>query len=74
MPALSATPFVHMVIAPLFSEECDALDLTHVLSAVDFDGELVILLPRVPRPEIVKREISLQAPGLRIRFLANAGH
>lgn len=57
------------VVAPLTTKEFDAIDVARHLSELGFCGELQVLAPHLPRPEIVAREIEAAAKNIRIELI-----
>ncbi len=49
------------VLAPLFSDEFDALDLLERLAALKFRGVVMVVAPRLPNRLIVLRELQSAA-------------
>jgi len=59
-----------LVAAPLFWPEGDALDTLRVLSLLGYPGPVRVVAPPLPRPEIVRRELRADCPGLDIEIVA----
>lgn len=53
-----------LVVAPLFGADFDVLDLVDRLVAAGFKGKLLALTPPLPRPDAVRAEVRVHAPGM----------
>lgn len=72
--ALAIAPWAEYVIAPLVSEQFDAMDLAHELDRAGYAGKLMVVAPALPRPEIVCREIQSAGPDLEVELIRRAPH
>ncbi|WP_095589666.1 hypothetical protein [Actibacterium ureilyticum] len=72
--ALALAPWAECVIAPLVSEQFDALDLAYELDRAGYMGKLLVVAPALPRPEIVEREIRTISPDLQVELIRRAPH
>ena len=52
---------LELVVAPLFCEDFDALEIIEVLGGASFRGVLRIAAPKLPNRQIVLRELRSQA-------------
>lgn len=59
-----------VVVAPLFGEEFDVIDLIQRLEGVGFAGSVVALAARMPNIASVEREIQSTSKTIRVRILA----
>ena len=57
-----------IVLAPLISQTFDALELGAFLKKSRFDGTLQIMMPKMPNPKIVERELKAAIPDLALAF------
>jgi hypothetical protein len=70
LPALcTAARLPRLVAAPLFWPEGDVIDTLRVLSLLGYPGPVRVVAPPLPRPEIVRRELRADAPGLDIEIV-----
>lgn len=58
-----------LVISPLFSSTCDAVDVAELLSLFGYTGSFWAVSPKVPNPGLVEREMSDFAYGMNFRLL-----
>lgn len=72
--ALACAPWAQCVVSPLVGVQFDALDVAHQLKLANYTGRYLVVMPAVPRPEIIKREISAIHPGLQVEFVPKAPH
>lgn len=72
--ALSSAPFAKHVVSPLVAEHFDAMDLAHELQRVGFRGVYSVIVPALPRPEIVTRELRQICPGIKVQLIPRASH
>lgn len=75
--AMASTPVVSHVIAPLMTDQFDAQDLARELAKLRYRGNMVVVLPstpRLPRPEIVRNELSQTCPAATITILDPVMH
>ena len=72
--ALTRVPMVETIVAPLVSEQFDALDLAEELDRAGYRGRLMIVAPRLPRPEMIKRELSSICPNVKVQIATPATH
>lgn len=72
--ALALAPWAEYVIAPLVSEQFDAMDLAFELDRAGYVGKLLVVAPALPRPEIVQREIQNIGPDLSVELIRRAPH
>lgn len=62
LPAKGPLPLgLELVVAPLFRNDFDALELIEALGQLDFRGTLQIIAPRLPNRNIVLRELRSHA-------------
>lgn len=45
------------VVTPLLSDGFDALDVAHLLAKLRFQGVLHVLIPPLPRPDVIRQEL-----------------
>jgi len=57
------------VVTRLVGEGWDAIELAEWLAAAGFRGLLVVVIPRLPRPEMVAREIAATCPGAEVALM-----
>lgn len=67
--ALARAPWADYVVSPLVSEHFDALDLALELDRAGYTGRYVVIAPKVPRPDIIRREIRQIAPRLTVEVI-----
>ncbi|SMX35024.1 hypothetical protein [Actibacterium lipolyticum] len=72
--ALTRVPMVETIVAPLVSDQFDALDLAHELDRAGYRGRLMIVTPRLPRPEMIKRELASICPNVKVHIASPATH
>jgi len=72
--ALALAPWVDCIISPLMSEHFDALDLARELDAAGYRGQYLIVAPPLPRPDLIRRELSAIAPDVGIELLPQVWH
>lgn len=72
--ALATAPWVDFVISPLVSEQFDAFDLASELMRGGYRGTYLVVIPRLPRPEIIRRELAQLCPGLKVDLIHQAPH
>lgn len=65
MARLAPSMVLSSVITPLF----DAFDVAQSLHALGYDGPYRALTPRLPDPNLVRREVASCAPGLDFELL-----
>jgi len=65
---------VDCVVCPLVTARFDALEVAAELSRARFHGTLVLVMPRVPRPQIIVRELKQICPGLSVELVHKAPH
>ena len=62
LPAFIPLPEgLELVVAPLFCEDFDALELIEVLGAQKYRGALRIMAPKLPNRQVVLRELRSHA-------------
>lgn len=61
------------VAMPLWSPRADAMQLLQDLSALGYAGPVEVLAPALPDRDMVLRELTLAAPGLRLRLTEQPG-
>ncbi len=71
---LAGAASIDCVVSPLVAPRFDALEVAAELSLAGFCGSLVLIMPRVPRPEIIYRELMQICPGLSVEMVAKAPH
>jgi hypothetical protein len=69
-----ATRVPCLVAAPLFWPEGDVLDTLRVLALLGYPGPVRVAAPPLPRPDIVRRELRADSPGLDIELVEVPGH
>lgn len=57
------------VAAPLFGPGFDAVELATWLQGAGYRGALWVLMPALPDPAMVRREIATAGPGLTVELL-----
>lgn len=72
--ALSIAPWTEVVACPLVGDTFDAMDLAHELEIAEFAGRLIVMVPALPRPAIIARELANAGPSLDIELIARARH
>lgn len=72
--ALSCAPFANHVVSPLVADHFDAMDLAHELHRAEFSGTYSVVIPPLPRPEIIVQELRQICPGLTVNLYALAPH
>ncbi|WP_372604007.1 hypothetical protein [Actibacterium sp.] len=72
--ALARAPWAELIVTPLVSDYFDAMDMATELALAGYRGTYAVILPRLPRPEIVRRELNAICPGLRIELWNRARH
>lgn len=55
-----------LVLAPLVGDGFDGLDIARRLSDAGYGGRFRAVVPSLPNPDLVRREIAAQCPGLDI--------
>jgi hypothetical protein len=60
-----------VVVAPLFSEEFDIVDVAEALSFAGFFGELWAVGPALPNPGLIEREIREFAGHITFRIVSD---
>lgn len=58
-----------LVAAPLFRVDGDVLETLRVLSLLGYPGPVRVVAPKLPRPDIVCRELRADCPGLDIEIV-----
>ncbi|MBB4022168.1 MULTISPECIES: hypothetical protein [Actibacterium] len=71
---LACAPGTSCIVSPLVAEHFDAMDLALQLHLADYRGTYLVVAPRVPRPEIIRRELRQICPGLDVEVITCAGH
>ena len=72
--ALAVAPHTTHVITPLVADTFDVMDIAHELTKAEYEGELTVVIPRLPRPEVILRELRAINPQIRITLLPQAQH
>lgn len=62
------------VISPLMADQFDAGDVATALRQRGYKGELIVMTPPLPRPEMVQRELAQMAPDMSIRLVRDTVH
>lgn len=62
------------VISPLMADRFDAGDVATALRQRGYKGELIVMAPPLPRPEMVQRELAQMAPDMSIRLVRDTVH
>jgi len=57
------------VLAPLWREGFDAVELAERLAGWGFGGWLLVAAPPLPNPRVVQRDIAAACPGIRVLLL-----
>lgn len=70
--ALACAPSADYVVAPLVSEQFDALDLAVQLSLAGYRGRYVVVTPPLPAPHVIRQEIEQLCPGLTVELIPRA--
>lgn len=70
--ALARAPLATEVISPLMSEHFDAMDLAVELNSAGFTGTYTVVVPPLPRPDIILQELAQIAPNMHINILTRA--
>lgn len=70
--ALARAPWAETVITPLVAEHFDAMDMAAELALADYRGTLVVVVPPLPRPAIIQRELAAICPGVHIELWTRA--
>lgn len=60
-----------VVVAPLFSEACDIVDVAEALSFAGYFGELWAVGPDLPNPTVIEREIREFAGHIVFRIVSD---
>lgn len=68
-PALLERLAPRMVLSPVITPAFDAFDLAQNLHEMGYDGAYRALTPRLPDPDLVRREVASCAPGLDFELL-----
>lgn len=58
------------VLTPLWRDGFDAVELAERLACWGFGGWLLVATPRLPNPELVRRDIAAACPGIRVVLLS----
>ncbi len=58
------------VVLPLFASEHDALSMVERLEELGFAGRILVIAPRLPRPQLVERELRAAGPGQRLLLVS----
>lgn len=58
-----------LVIAPLFSEFFDAVDVAETLAFAGYFGELWTICPELPNPQLIEQELREVSGGLSLRLI-----
>lgn len=53
----------------LFGYLIDGFEMTTLLNRIGYQGQLTIVRPAVPDPELIRAELSEHAQGFRLRFI-----
>ena len=72
--ALARAPWADYVVSPLVGDHFDALDLASELDRAGFGGQYLVVLPALPRPCVIRRELSQIAPRLRVDLVSRCYH
>ncbi|MCV2881099.1 hypothetical protein [Actibacterium sp. XHP0104] len=72
--ALARAPWAETVITPLVAEHFDAMDMAAELALADYRGTYAVLVPPLPRPAIIRRELAAICPGVHIELWTRAQH
>ena len=71
---LSRAPETREIIAPLFSDTFDAMELAEELFRADYTGALTVIAPSLPEPELVLEELQSICPDARVQLVHRAPH
>ncbi len=58
-----------IVFLPLFGSTYDAATIVEQLESLGFQGDIVVICPTLPRPQLVERELRGLGPGKRLRVV-----
>lgn len=72
--ALASVPWADCVISPMVSEYFDAMDMATELCLAGFTGTYMVVIPPLPRPDIVRRELCQICPNLNIELVPRTPH
>ncbi|MHC0052899.1 hypothetical protein [Actibacterium sp. D379-3] len=72
--ALATAPWAEEVVTPLVSEHFDAMDMAMQLSLAGYTGTYTVMIPPLPRPDIIRRELCQICPGLKVELRQRAPH
>ncbi len=72
--ALAKAPLAECVISPLVADQFDALDLAAELGRADYAGTYKVIIPALPQPEIIRRELAQAASGVKVELIQRAPH
>ena len=58
-----------VVMLPLFLPQSDAMTLIEALEAMGYHGQIIVLGPKLPKPDLVEQELRGLGPGSRLRLV-----
>jgi hypothetical protein len=67
--ALLAETRPERIVLPLFAGPGDVMVVIEQLEALGYAGQIVIIAPKLPRPELVERELRALGPGGRLALI-----
>ena len=62
-----------LIVLPLFAPAQDAVNMIETLIALGYRGDITVLAPVLPRPQLVERELQILGPGKKLRLLVPNG-
>ncbi len=68
-PQALAGAGVNRIVTPLTGHGFDAVDLAHHLAQIGFRGRLQVLIPPLPKPELVQREIMAAGKAIAVELI-----
>lgn len=57
------------IACALFGQTCDAQEVITLLNRIGYRGELTVVRPALPDPELIRAELAAQAQGFKIRLI-----
>jgi hypothetical protein len=58
-----------VVFLPLIGASEDAATIVELLESIAFQGDIVVICPQLPKPQLVERELRGLGPGQRLRLV-----
>jgi len=71
---LACVPWTDRVVSPLVADQFDAMDMARQLALTGYQGTYTVVVPPLPRPEIIRLEIQQICPGIHVELLQKAPH